>query len=120
MITGIVYVAASVRSGHLRPNLMSTRVDYSPAQRTAYFAVVALLFPAMIWTGLAMSPALTSAAPFLVNAVGGQQSARTIHFAVACGLVLFLAGHVLMVAVSGFRVRMRGMITGRAVRAELS
>ena len=28
-------------------------------------------------------------------------------------LVLFLAGHVAMVALSGFRVRMRGMITGR-------
>jgi len=68
---------------------------------------------AMIWTGLAMSPAVTSVAPFLVNLLGGQQSARTIHFAVACALVLFLAGHVAMVALSGFRVRMRGMITGR-------
>jgi len=52
-------------------------------------------------------------APLLVNVVGGQQSARTIHFAIACALVLFLAGHVTMVALSGFRVRMRGMITGR-------
>ena len=82
-------------------------------QRLAYFAVVILLVPAMIWTGLAMSPAVTSVAPFLVNVLGGQQSARTMHFAVACALVLFLAGHVAMVALSGFRVRMRGMITGR-------
>ena len=86
---------------------------YNPAQRLAYFTVVAVLFPAMIWTGLAMSPAVTAVVPFLVTVLGGQQSARTIHFAVACALVLFLAGHVAMVALSGFRVRMRGMITGR-------
>ena len=67
----------------------------------------------MIWTGLAMSPAVTAVAPWLVTVLGGQQSARTIHFAVACALVLFVAGHVAMVALSGFRVRMRGMITGR-------
>ena len=52
----------------------------------------------------------------VVNVLGGQQSARTLHFVVACALVVFLAGHVAMVALSGFRIRMRGMITGhRAV-----
>ena len=129
---GALYVAAGLRSGHLQRDLRPSTdlrgamahlrprrpgadgdLVYNPAQRLAYFAVVVLLFPAMIWTGLAMSPAVTSAAPFLVTVVGGQQSARTLHFAVACGLVLFLAGHVAMVALSGFRVRMRGMITGR-------
>jgi thiosulfate reductase cytochrome b subunit len=52
-------------------------------------------------------------APFLATIVGGQQSARTIHFVVACGLVLFFAGHVVMVMLSDFRARMRGMLTGR-------
>ena len=51
--------------------------------------------------------------PWLVTVAGGHQSARTIHFAAGCALVVFLAGHVAMVALSGFRVRMRGMITGR-------
>ena len=117
VLTGIVYIVSSLRSAHLRYG----DLDYSPSQRVTYFAVVALLFPAMIWTGLAMSPAITSVAPILVNAAGGQQSARTIHFVVACALVLFLAGHVVMVALSGFRVRMRGMITGRrSIGGELS
>lgn len=131
--TGAVYVAASLRSGHLRRDLLPSAGDvrgalahvrphaprgdadlaYNPAQRLAYFGVVMLLFPVVIWTGLAMSPAVTSVAPFLVNVVGGQQSARTIHFAAACAVVLFLVGHVAMVALSGFRVRMRGMISGR-------
>ncbi len=133
MVAGAAYGIAGLLSGHLRRELLPARGDlrhasahlrprrpaadldlaYNPAQRLAYSAVVIVLVPAMIWTGLAMSPAVTSVAPFLVNLLGGQQSARTIHFAVACALVLFLAGHVAMVALSGFRVRMRGMITGR-------
>jgi thiosulfate reductase cytochrome b subunit len=107
VIAGTAYLLSGLPSGHFRYR------GYDAAQRLAYFAVVILLVPAMIWTGLAMSPAVTSMAPLLVNVVGGQQSARTIHFAIACALVLFLAGHVTMVALSGFRVRMRGMITGR-------
>ena len=86
---------------------------YNRAQRLAYFAVVAVLVPVMVWTGLAMSPAITSVAPFLVTIVGGHQSARAIHFVVACALVLFVAGHVGMVMLSDFRARMRGMLTGR-------
>jgi len=65
-----------------------------------------------------MSPAVTSAVPFLVDVVGGQQSARTVHFAAACALVLFLVGHIAMVVLSGFRVRMRGMISGRRAITE--
>lgn len=98
--------------GRSDPRAMRTWFT-TPPSALVYVAVVGLLFPAMIWTGLAMSPAVTAVAPFLVTVLGGQQSARTIHFGVACALVLFLAGHVAMVALSGFRVRMRGMITGR-------
>jgi thiosulfate reductase cytochrome b subunit len=45
--------------------------------------------------------------------LGGQQSARTIHFFVSVFLVLFLLVHVMMVCLAGFRSRMRAMITGR-------
>jgi thiosulfate reductase cytochrome b subunit len=61
-----------------------------------------------------MSPAFNSAFPAGVNVLGGQQSARTIHFFVSLALVLFLIVHVVMVCVAGFRSRMRAMITGRA------
>ena len=136
--TGALYLAASLRSGHLRRDLLPAAGDlrraaahlrphraghdadlaYTPAQRVAYFSVVVLLFPALIWTGLAMSPAVTAVAPFLVTVLGGQQSARTLHFAAACALVLFVVGHVAMVALSGFRMRMRGMLTGRRAVSE--
>lgn len=115
VVAGAVYLASGLRSGHVRRELLSdTGVHaYNRTQRLAYFTVVVLLVPIMVWTGLGMSPAMTSVAPFLATIAGGQQSARTIHFVVACALVLFFAGHVLMVILSDFRARMRGMITGR-------
>ena len=87
---------------------------YNVLQRLTYLTVVFGAFPLMIWTGLAMSPAVTSAWPFLVDVLGGHQTARTLHFLDTVFLVLFLAVHVLMVCVAGFRKRMRGMIIGRA------
>jgi thiosulfate reductase cytochrome b subunit len=59
-----------------------------------------------------MSPALVSVFPVLVTVLGGQQSARTIHFFAAVLLGLFLLVHIAMVCISGFAARMRAMITG--------
>jgi thiosulfate reductase cytochrome b subunit len=61
-----------------------------------------------------MSPAFASALPTAVIVLGGQQSARTIHFFVTIILFGFLLVHVGMVWLAGFRNRMRAMITGRA------
>ena len=81
-------------------------------KQLTYLVVVFLLFPLMIWTGLAMSPAITSVFPSVVTVFGGQQSARTIHFFVTNFLVLFLLVHIAMLCITGFRTRMRAMITG--------
>jgi thiosulfate reductase cytochrome b subunit len=83
--------------------------SYNVMQRLAYSGVVLVLSPLAIWTGLGMSPTATSVVPFFATAFGGQQSARTIHFFVACLVVVFVAGHVAMVSVTGFRRRMRDM-----------
>jgi thiosulfate reductase cytochrome b subunit len=83
-------------------------------QRLAYLVVIFILFPMIIWTGLAMSPSFVSAVPTAVNVLGGQQSARTLHFFLTGALVVFLVVHVLMVILAGFRNRVRAMITGRA------
>ena len=73
-----------------------------------------MLFPLIIVTGLAMSPAITSVTPPLVEIFEGQQSARTIHFFVANFLVLFFLVHIAMVSAAGFTNPVRAMITGRA------
>jgi thiosulfate reductase cytochrome b subunit len=92
--------------------------SYNVLQRLSYSGVVFVLFPLMIWTGLAMSPAVTSVFPFMVTALGGQQTARTLHFFLACALVLFVLVHVAMVCQTGFKSRMSAMITGRGPAAK--
>jgi thiosulfate reductase cytochrome b subunit len=119
VLTGVIYGISGIITKHFRRDLLSATnrnedvlLNYNPLQRASYLCVIFLLFPLMIWTGLAMSPALTSVFPPLVTTFGGQQSARTIHFFSADLLVLFLLVHVSMVSLSGFRPRMRAMIVG--------
>ena len=140
VLTGLLYLISILLTGHLRKNLLprkahlSWRVlagsiadhlrfkrpsvaeawSYNVLQRLTYLFVIFVLFPLVIWTGLAMSPGFVSAVPSAVTVFGGQQSARTIHFFVSLALVLFLFVHVVMVCLAGFRSRMRAMITGRA------
>ena len=141
VITGLIYVAFIFFTGHLRKSLVPARHDrnwhafrnviarylrrapagdtednsYNVMQRVAYLGVIFILFPLIIWTGLAMSPAFDSAFPWAVNVLGGRQCARTLHFFVTIFLVLFLVVHVTMVFLAGFTSRMRGMITGRSL-----
>jgi thiosulfate reductase cytochrome b subunit len=81
-------------------------------QRTIYLGVIFVLFPLVIWTGLALSPAFNAVFPFFVDVLGGRQSARTLHFFVSDLLVVFLVVHIVMIALAGFWSRMREMITG--------
>jgi thiosulfate reductase cytochrome b subunit len=101
---------------HLRRLRADGAIRYNLLQQLAYLVVIFVLFPLIILTGFAMSPALTSVAPMLVTVWGGQQSARTMHFVFTCALVLFVVAHVLMIALTGFRERMRAMITGDHAR----
>jgi thiosulfate reductase cytochrome b subunit len=140
VLTGLLYAISGLFTGHFRKNLLPEKGDlswrafsttivghlrfqrpseeeawsYNVLQRVSYLFVIFVLFPFVIWTGLAMSPAFVSAVPATVNLLGGQQSARTLHFFVSLALVLFLLVHVGMVWLAGFRSRMRAMITGRA------
>jgi hypothetical protein len=66
---------------------------YNRLQAATYLAVVFVLLPLVILTGLSMSPAVMAAVP-VVDLFGGHQSARTIHFLVSVTLVLFFAGHL--------------------------
>lgn len=105
-----------VIAGHLRLRKRSEAdaSSYNVLQRISYLVVVFVLFPLIIWTGLALSPAFNSAVPQAVNWLGGRQSARTLHFFVTVALVLFVFVHILLVCLSGFRNRMKSMITGNS------
>jgi thiosulfate reductase cytochrome b subunit len=115
VLTGAAYVVGGLWTRHFKHDLFKTGqpAKYTVPQRITYTAVVFILFPTMIWTGLAMSPAVTSVVSPLVTSLGGQQSARTIHFVGAVLLVLFAVGHVAMVSFAGFRRHVGAMILGR-------
>lgn len=85
---------------------------YNVLQRLAYTGVIFGLGPLIVLTGMAMSPALDTAFPWLLTIFDGRQSARTIHFVAAFTFIAYTAVHVLMVGVSGLRNNLRGMVTG--------
>ncbi len=144
VLTGLVYGIAGVWTGHFRKHLLPAKGErtwralggriaqylrfrrgdadeahsYNVLQKAAYLVVIFGLFPLVIWTGLALSPAFDSAVPAAVNLLGGRQSARTLHFFVSGALLAFLVVHVAMIAISGFWSRMRAMITGTVVVPE--
>ena len=112
VLNGLVYGLSGLLTRHFSRNLATGGI-YGTPQRWTYLAVVFFLFPLMIWTGLAMSPAIASVFPLTVTVFGGQQSARTVHFFAAAALLVFFFVHVAMVGITGFRSQLRGMITGR-------
>lgn len=88
-------------TGHFRRDRDHARAPYNALQKLAYGAMFGLLLPLMVATGLAMSPGFEPAAPWLVDLLGGRQTARSIHFIIAWALFAFLAGHLLLTALSG-------------------
>src|SRR2546428_8161088 len=104
----------SAISEHLRwrPASANAGRTYNVVQRLTYLAVVFALFPAILWTGLAMSFGVTSVFPILVTSLGGHQSARTLHFVFVMLLMLFAIVHISMLVLAGFWRNVRAMITG--------
>jgi thiosulfate reductase cytochrome b subunit len=136
---GLIYVVAGLFTRHFSRNLLPRKTEltsqhimgtisahlrwkrtaaddawtYNVVQRITYLAVIFALFPAIVWTGLAMSPALMSVFPWMVTVLGGHQSARTLHFVFVVLLLLFFIVHVAMLFLVGFASHVRAMITGR-------
>lgn len=141
---GLIYLLAGLIGGHIRRDLLPGRDQLRPRalahdildhlrlrfpkgeaarrynilQKAAYLAVIFGLLPLMLATGLCMSPAVGAGAPWLVELFGGRQSARSLHFLSASGIVLFVAVHLAMVVVSGPWNQVRAMITGRYATEE--
>jgi thiosulfate reductase cytochrome b subunit len=97
---------------HARLNFGDERFGYNGLQRLTYAFVLFGLLPMMIYTGLAMSPAMNAAWPWMLDLVGGRQSARSIHFIVASGLAAFVVLHIGLVIMVGPIRHLRAMVTG--------
>lgn len=87
--------------------------DYNVLQKLSYVLVIFGLLPLVILTGVAMSPGLNAAFPWVLELLGGRQSARSIHFLAASGITLFVIVHLVLVILAGAFNEVRSMITGR-------
>ena len=85
---------------------------YNILQKLSYVGVIFLLLPLMILTGLAMSPAMDAAWPWLIALFGGRQSARSVHFICAMAILAFIIVHLTMVLLAGPINEVGSMITG--------
>jgi Ni/Fe-hydrogenase b-type cytochrome subunit len=136
VVNGALYLGWSLLSRHLQRDLWPTATDlraiprsivdhiklrhpkgeaakrYNVLQRLAYVGLLALVI-GMVLTGLSMSPGFDAFAPWLVVALGGRQSARTLHFLFAAAIVLFITVHLIEVVLAGPINEVRSMITGR-------
>lgn len=72
-------------------------VRYNALQQLSYFGVVFLMAPLSMLTGLAMSPAIDNRFQWYPRLFGGRQAARSIHFLLLTGYVVFFVMHVTMV-----------------------
>jgi len=143
VINGVCFVLYALWTRHLTRDLIPTRRDwrgigrsiidhallrhpygeeaarYNVLQRIAYLVVIFFFGGGVVLMGLAMSPRMDSVLGWLVDLVGGRQSARSIHFLFAMGFIAFFLIHIFEVIVTGVGNNLRSIITGRyAIDAE--
>ena len=135
-ISLLLFMIAALANGHLRRDLGTRRRDWHPRavwadvrahlrfdfapregkynflQKFSYAVVLFVLLPLMIVTGMAMSPGMDAAWPFLSEVFGGRQTARSLHFVAAWALVLFTVLHVVLVLLTNPLRQLREMTTG--------
>lgn len=136
VINGLIFMAYALASRHVTRDLVPARNDwrtigqsirshvsliqsgsghsrgYNVLQKITYTAILFVVAPLIVLTGLAMSPTIDAACPWLLTILGGRQAARTIHFLACFSFVGFIVVHMLQVVLTGFVNNMRSMITG--------
>ena len=136
VLNGLCYCGYSLAGKHLQRDLWPTAAEwrgigrsildhvrfkhphgdealrYNILQKLAYLIVVFVFGVGIVLMGLAMSPRMDAVLNPLVAAVGGRQSARTIHFIIAWAFAAFVLIHLFEVLISGAFNQLRGMISG--------
>ncbi|MEI5688263.1 cytochrome b/b6 domain-containing protein [Sphingomonas kyungheensis] len=108
------HLAADVRDHfNLRFHDADDPAAYNSLQKWSYILVLFVALPMMIATGLALSPGMDAAWPWLLDLFGGRQSARSLHFVTATLLGGFIVVHVALVILAGAGNELRSMITGK-------
>jgi thiosulfate reductase cytochrome b subunit len=136
VVNGVAYVLYTIFSRHLVKDMVPTREElrnigrsivdhikfrhptgaaatrYNVLQSLTYLIVIFVLLPLIVFAGMALSPRIDTVFTGWVDLLGGRQSARSLHFLAAAGLLVFVFIHVFEVIVAGVWNEMRSMITG--------
>jgi Ni/Fe-hydrogenase b-type cytochrome subunit len=110
---GTAHLRADVRA-HLALRFHDPEApgEYNALQKLSYVAVIFFALPLVIFTGLALSPGMDAAWPWLLDLFGGRQSARSLHFIAMVVIALFTIVHLALVILAGWRNELRSMLTG--------
>jgi thiosulfate reductase cytochrome b subunit len=136
VINGLIFTTYALASRHVTHDLVPSRNDwrsfgkslrahlflkqsgsghtkgYNVLQKVTYTTILLVVAPLIVLTGLAMSPTIDTAVPWLLTALGGRQAARTIHFITCLAFVGFILTHVIQVIATGFINNICSMVTG--------
>ena len=127
---GLLYVVSQLASGHYRTVIFTPRdvrgvwpmvrhyffFGPKPAAAGQYNALQKLAYTSTIGFGaLSLLTGLVMYKPVQLSALGalfgGYHNARTIHFLAMCGMLAFIPGHLVMVALHGWD-NFASMVTG--------
>ncbi|AXK42875.1 cytochrome b/b6 domain-containing protein [Erythrobacter aureus] len=97
---------------HLRLDFDHEGGKYNFLQKLAYGLVLGVFLPMMVFTGIAISPGMEPTFGWLVELLGGRQSARSLHFIFAFAIAGFFVVHIVSVILAGPIRQIRDMITG--------
>lgn len=86
---------------------------FNALQQLSYFAVVFVMAPLAMLTGLAMSPAIDSRFPWYPKLFFNRQTARSFHFLIMFAYVIFIIVHVSLVALTGLSKNMNHIILNK-------
>lgn len=128
---GVVYAAYQAVSGRWRQTILlpsevcgvwpmvryylrlgrkpDQREPYNPLQKLAYTVTLGSAAAAVAGTGVMLYKPVQLG--WLVELCGGFGAVRLMHFAAMCGLLAFIPGHLLMVALHGWN-NLRSMLIG--------
>lgn len=97
---------------HARFNFEHGAGKYNFLQKFSYGVVLGIFLPMMVFTGMAISPGAEPFWGWMVDLMGGRQSARSLHFIFAWLVFGFFVVHLLLVIVHKPLQHLRDMITG--------
>ncbi|HEX7049514.1 MAG TPA: molybdopterin-dependent oxidoreductase [Longimicrobiales bacterium] len=97
---------------YLRLEIPPHGAPFNALQQLTYAALIFLLAPLQILTGVAMSPAIAARFPWYTKLFGGRQGARSLHFLGLLAFGAFTIHHTAIVIAHGLGDELAAIVLG--------